>query len=108
MLQAILAVAYFYMIFQLLGVKLTVLQTMIMVLARECSEFFRITPGAFGIAEGVRMLSTPHAPVRPASRRAKNGREAFPGLISSVRLPCGMKREKKVIINLASGHFSKV
>jgi hypothetical protein len=40
----------------ILGIELTVAQTAIIVLAKENSIFLRLTPGAFGIAEGVQVF----------------------------------------------------
>jgi uncharacterized membrane protein YbhN (UPF0104 family) len=55
-LLAACEVTFFYSILWLLDVKLTFLQTAVMVLAKECSVFLRITPGAFGVSEGVQVF----------------------------------------------------
>jgi uncharacterized membrane protein YbhN (UPF0104 family) len=55
-LRATLEVAFFYSIIRLLEIEITLPQTAIMVLAKECSVFLRLTPGAFGLAEGVQVF----------------------------------------------------
>jgi uncharacterized membrane protein YbhN (UPF0104 family) len=55
-LRAPLEVAFLYSIFYLLAIDLTLAQTTIIVLAKDCSIFLRITPGGFGIAEGVQVF----------------------------------------------------
>jgi uncharacterized membrane protein YbhN (UPF0104 family) len=52
-LRAALEIGFFYSIMRNLSVESTLSETAIIVLAKECSVFFRLTPGAFGIAEGV-------------------------------------------------------
>jgi hypothetical protein len=53
---AILEVALFYSIIRIIDIPLSLGETAIIVLAKENSIFFRITPGAFGIAEGVQVF----------------------------------------------------
>jgi uncharacterized membrane protein YbhN (UPF0104 family) len=55
-LRAVLEVTFFYSIVQLLEIEITLAQTAIMVLAKECSVFLRLTPGSFGLAEGVQVF----------------------------------------------------
>ena len=53
---SILEIGLFYSIVCILGIELTIAQTAIMVLAKENSVVLRITPGAFGVAEGVQIF----------------------------------------------------
>ena len=47
---------FFYSIVQSLKIEISLAQTAIMVLAKECSVFVRLTPGAFGLTEGVQVF----------------------------------------------------
>jgi uncharacterized membrane protein YbhN (UPF0104 family) len=55
-LLSILEIGLFYSIVRILSIELTVVQTAIIVLAKECSVILRITPGGFGVAEGVQVF----------------------------------------------------
>jgi uncharacterized membrane protein YbhN (UPF0104 family) len=55
-LRAALEVVFFYSIVQSLKIEISLAQTAIMVLAKECSVFVRLTPGAFGLTEGVQVF----------------------------------------------------
>lgn len=56
-LRAALEIAIYYIIaVELLGMNLSVLQVAVIVFIKECSMFFRITPGALGVAEGVQVF----------------------------------------------------
>jgi uncharacterized membrane protein YbhN (UPF0104 family) len=65
-LLATLEVAFLYSIFRLLAIELTLAQTAIILLAKECSVFLRITPGAFGIAEGAQLFFATQFETDPA------------------------------------------
>jgi Lysylphosphatidylglycerol synthase TM region len=66
-LLAMLEVAFLYSIFRLLAIELTLAQTAIILLAKECAVFLRITPGAFGIAEGAQLFFATQFDADPAS-----------------------------------------
>ena len=66
LLLAVIEVGLFYSIIWILGIQLTVAQTAIIVLARENSVFLRITPGAFGVAEGVQVFFAMQFGIEPA------------------------------------------
>lgn len=51
--RASLEVAYFFAVARMLGVPIGAGEALIITLAKECSVFLRLTPGAFGVAEGV-------------------------------------------------------
>lgn len=51
--RAALEVLLFFSIVRFLNIDLSLSQTAVMVLVKECSLVLRITPGAFGVAEGV-------------------------------------------------------
>jgi hypothetical protein len=55
-LRASLEIVFFYSIVQFLQIELSLAQAAIMVLAKECSMFLRLTPGAFGLSEGVQVF----------------------------------------------------
>jgi uncharacterized membrane protein YbhN (UPF0104 family) len=67
LLRAVLEMTFFYSIFTILGIQLTLIQTAITVLARETTIFLRVTPGAFGIAEGVQVFFATQFGADPAS-----------------------------------------
>jgi uncharacterized membrane protein YbhN (UPF0104 family) len=51
--RALLEIAFFFAIAKALDIPIGILHATILVLAKECSIFLRLTPGGFGIAEGV-------------------------------------------------------
>jgi uncharacterized membrane protein YbhN (UPF0104 family) len=50
---SVLEIGLFYSIVRILSIELTIAQSAIIVLAKESSVVLRITPGGFGVAEGV-------------------------------------------------------
>jgi uncharacterized membrane protein YbhN (UPF0104 family) len=51
--RAICEVIFFYLTVRMLGVDISIVQALIITLAKECSIFIRLTPGSIGVAEGV-------------------------------------------------------
>jgi hypothetical protein len=51
--RAALEIAFFLTTVRMLGIDMSPWQALIITLAKECSVFLRLTPGAFGISEGV-------------------------------------------------------
>ena len=52
-IRAALEVAFFLTIVRMLNVPMSWEQALIITLAKECSIFLRLTPGAFGVVEGI-------------------------------------------------------